>query len=327
MSNLQSTMPSGQISESETYDGVYQEPDLGQMIRIVWDGKWLVIVFGFLFAVLAVVYAIMQPNVYKAETLLAPVSESANGGLASLASGFGGLTSLAGINLPMGKADQATLAIAMLKSRAFIQEFIRRHNLAAPLIAAKGWDDENQVWIYDPKRYDPETGQWFKVNPKDKFAEPSDWELYKAFSKKLTVNQDKKTSLVRISISSYSPVAAKQWIDWLVEDLNEHLRSQDIKEAEASIAYLEKQIQQTSIANMQQVFYQLIEEQAKKVMLARVSADYVFETIDPAFVPEEKSGPRRTMMVLFAGFVGGVIGVMVVLWRHFVRKRKSQAMA
>jgi hypothetical protein len=39
---------------------------------------------------------------------------------------------------------------------------------------------------------------------------------------------------------------------------------------------------------METVFYQLIEEQTKNMMLTQVKAEYVLKTIDPAQVPEKK---------------------------------------
>lgn len=323
MTNLQSPIPAAEVAYPQVYGLRNDEIDLRELIKVFWQGKWFVIACAMILAILAAVYAVLQPNVYKAEALLAPANEGSNSRLAGLVGQFGGLASLAGINLPAGKADQATLAIEVLKSRAFIQEFVRRRSLVVPLIAAKGWDAESKDWKYDVERYDPQSGQWFKVNPRAKQAEPTDWELYKAFSGILDVSRNKETGLVSLSISSYSPEAAKQWIDWLVADLNAHMRAQDVQEAEASIAYLEEQIQKTTVANMQQVFYQLIEEQAKRIMLANVSAEYVFKTVDPATVPEEKDKPKRALIVLIAGFVGGFLSLVVLLGRHALRSKDT----
>ena len=90
-----------------------------------------------LFAILSVIYAINQPNIYRATTLLAPASEQGGaGGLAKMAGQFGGLASLAGINLGGGGTDKTGLALEVLKSRVFIEEFINKHQLIVPLMVA-----------------------------------------------------------------------------------------------------------------------------------------------------------------------------------------------
>lgn len=303
--------------------GQNDEIDLRDLIKALWAGKWIIAACTLVLAVLAAAYAIMQPNVYRSEALLAPAVTEGRSGLGALAGQFGGLASLAGINLPSAGGDKTALALEVLKSRAFIQAFIKRHNLLVPLLATEGWNGKEQDWKYNLKRYNPTTGEWVKQNPDAKQAEPTDWEAYKAFSALLSVSHDKQAGFVRLSIMSYSPEVAKQWVDWLVQDLNAHMRTQNIAEAEASIAYLEEQIHKTSIAAMQQVFYQLIEEQAKQVMLANVSTEYVFKTVDPAVVPEEKAKPKRALMVVVAAMGGMFLGVMLVLIRGAMRNKQS----
>ena len=51
-------------------------------------------------------------------------------------------------------------------------------------------------------------------------------------------------------------------------------------------------------------------------MLAEVRQEYVFKTIDPAVVPEEKSKPSRALICVLGVILGGIAGVAVVLIRH-----------
>ena len=68
---------------------------------------------------------------------------------------------------------------------------------------------------------------------------------------------------------------------------------------------------------MQSVFYQLIEEQTKTLMLAEVSDEYVFKTVSPAKVAEEKAKPMRALIVILGFMLGGMLSVIIVLIRHF----------
>ena len=90
---------------------------------------------------------------------------------------------------------------------------------------------------------------------------------------------------------------------------------QDVDEAEQAIEYLEEQIAATSVADLQNVFFKLIEEQIKVVMLAKVSPEYMFRTLDPAVAPELKAKPKRKLIVILGLLLGGSIGLVVVLLR------------
>ena len=96
-----------------------------------------------------------------------------------------------------------------------------------------------------------------------------------------------------------------------------------MQEAEARIAYLEQKLRETNIAGMQQVFYQLIESETRTVMLANAQSEYIFKTVDPAVVPQEKSGPKRALIAIMATMLGGMLGVFIVFVRAFIQSVKS----
>lgn len=59
-----------------------------------------------------------------------------------------------------------------------------------------------------------------------------------------------------------------------------------------------------------------MEEQVKSQMLTEVRKDYVFKVVEPAIVPELKSKPRRSLIIILAGFIGGIIGMIVILFKE-----------
>ena len=301
------------------------EIDLAELWHAIWSGKLLIIAISGLFAISSIIYAINQPNIYRATTLLAPASEQGGaGGLAKMAGQFGGLASLAGINLGGGGTDKTGLALEVLKSRVFLEEFINKHQLLVPLMATENWDINTNKLIYDEDLYDSSTNKWVREVKAPKKSEPSSWEAYEAFKEIFTVSTDKETGMVSISIEHYSPEVATQWLLWLVRDINTALRDQDKAEAQRSIDYLTVKLKETQLADMQTVFYQLIEEQTKTIMLAEVSQEYVLKTIDPANAPEEKAKPKRALIVVLVTMLGGILAVLFVLIRYFSTKNKQE---
>ncbi|WP_371833632.1 Wzz/FepE/Etk N-terminal domain-containing protein [Shewanella sp. H8] len=319
--NLQPTCDAN-FSSTQPMGSAQDEIDLRELFSVIWQGKWLIIAITFIFAVGSVLFAISQPNIYKSEALLAPAdSEQSGGGLAALAGQFGGLASMAGINLGGGGGvDKTQMAIEVMKSRQFASSFIKNHNILADLMAAKKWNMADNTISYDDDLYNAAESKWVReVKPPYK-PEPSMQEAFKKFSKIIAVNAAKDTGMVTVSVEHLSPDVAQQWVNWLVADINKEMKQRDVAEAKRSTDFLQTQIQQTNIADIRSILYKLIEEQAKTIMFAEVRDEYVFKTIDPALVPEEKAKPKRALICVLGTMLGGMLAVMFVLIRYFIRK-------
>lgn len=304
---------SGQISDSNQFRA--ENVDFMEMWLKIWKNKWHITIVTVVFAISSIAIVLMMPNKYQSEVLLAP-AEDTEGGIANMLSKLGGLANLAGINIGKKKLTKPTLAIEVMKSREFIKSFIERHDLLIPLMAAEEWDEDSNELIINPKKYDVATKTWVRdVSPPKKVI-PSTQEAHEQFLKIFDINIDKDSTLIKMSVTFFSPNIAKQWIDWLILDINEHMRNLDKRDAEKSIQYLQEELDSTALAKMQNVFYQIIEEQTKIIMLANVRAEYVFKTIDPAVIPDEKDSPRRAVIVILATMLGGILGIISVLIRE-----------
>ncbi|MEP0003457.1 MULTISPECIES: Wzz/FepE/Etk N-terminal domain-containing protein [Marinobacter] len=290
------------------------EIDLRELFATLWAGKWIIILITILFAAAGVAYALCKPDIYQSNALLAPADGESGGRLGGQ---LGSLASLAGVNIGEDGSSNTVIAKEVLQSRAFLTEFIRRHELEAPVVATKAWNTRQSEWVYDREIYNPETGEWGTGENGDSL-QPTNWDLVKTFkANHLSVSENKDNGMVTVSVKNLSPLAAKQWTEWLVKDINEHMRATDIEEAEASINYLKVKLDETKIAGMQQVFYQLIERETRTVMLANAQQEYVFKTVDPAVVPQEKIEPKRILIAVLAVVMGCMSGVLVTFIKSF----------
>ena len=122
-----------------------------------------------------------------------------------------------------------------------------------------------------------------------------------------------------VSIEYYSPQVAKQWVDLYVESINRFMQQRQVAKVTNNINYLQAQIEKTAIAEMQEVFYTIIEEQIKSKMLAEASPDYAFVAVSPSMVPEEKSQPKRALICILGTLLGGMLSVLWVLVIHYAK--------
>ncbi|NRF63971.1 Wzz/FepE/Etk N-terminal domain-containing protein [Vibrio coralliilyticus] len=298
------------------------EIDLRELFLALWRGKWVILVSTMVFAIGGVLFALSQPNTYRASATLVAANDEKSGGLAAMASQFGGLASLAGINVGVGNTDDKSLSLATLESRKFINAFIDKYALLPILMATKSWDSQSNKLVLNSERYD---GVHWLNDPEDpeKSLEPTAWQAYKAFKGILHVSEAKDTGIVTVSITHLSPYVAQQWTQWLVKELNLWMKEGSLTETNRNIEYLEQQLERTKVVDMQNVFYQLIEEQTKTLMLAEVKDEYAFKVIDPPVVPEEKVGPKRALICILATMLGGMLGVAIVLVHYAFRREND----
>lgn len=307
-----------------TNQGPYYEDeiDLRELFMVLWNGKFWIIGATFVAAVISVAVALWLPNIYRSEVLLL-ADEEGGGALAGLASQYGGLASLAGISLPAGGSSEKVEGIETLKSRQFITDFIDRRYILPELMASKRYKPSTQEITYDSSDYDQDSKAWVRKVRSPYQSKPSPQEAYEEFMEILNVSEDKDTGFVTVSVEHVSPLLAQRWVTWLVEDINEKMMTKATSEAQQSIDYLSEQLKNTQVAALQEVFYSLIEEQTKTIMLAKVRPEYLFQTIDPAIAPEEEAKPKRALICILGTLLGGVLSAFVILLPHYLRPKSA----
>ena len=280
------------------------EINLLDYLRVLVRYKVMIIGVTLISTVAAMTIAFLMTPIYRAEALLAPVYDNQQNSISTLASQFGGLASLAGINLG-SSGSNTDQVLATLTSRNFITNFIKERHLIQVLFADR-WDSTTKTW---------------KVESSDNI--PTVQDAYKLFIKNiLSVTTNTKTGLVTISIEWHDPGRAAIWANELINRINHYEKQLAVNEAEKSIAYLKEQLTKTSVVEMQQVIYQLMEAQTKKIMLANVRDQYAFKVIDPAVVPEKRTKPNRkiiTLLGLMLGLLASIIGA--IMWSSLTKQK------
>ena len=288
------------------------EIDLFELWDTLVANKWLIALIAALCVAAATAVAFIMTPKYEAVVVATFAEEGkSGGGLGALASQYGGLAEMAGVSLGGGGGSKDA-SLAYLKSRGFIEGFIKENDLM-PILYAKQWDAEGKKWrVDDPK------------------MEPTLWNAYQLFSKSLlNVQQDKKTSLVTLTITWKDRDQAVAWANGLIKRANANLREKAIAESKLSIGYLEKELQKTSVVEVQQTIYKVMESQIKTMMIANTQEQFAFKVIDPAAMVDENAyvRPKRPMIIGLGGVGGLFLGILFVFMRQAIRNRRAATKA
>jgi uncharacterized protein involved in exopolysaccharide biosynthesis len=267
--------------------------DLRTFFLSAWQRKFLIIALMIAGAVLAGAIAANIKPKYRAEAILAEADTGKSGSLLSSLSGqFGGLASLAGVNLGRGNGTLEE-TLATITSNAVLYDFIERNDLLKVILASR-WDEKNGKWKHG------------LFNHRD----PTEWHAARTFRKSiLTVSEDKKTHLVKLIIEWKDPVRARDWANDLIGATNRRIRDHAIAVSTRNLEYLNQQLEKAATVDLRQAISRLIETETKNAMVARGNDEYALKIIDPAVVPQEKYSPQITLIVALGGVLGLLVGL------------------
>ena len=294
------------------------EITLMELFKILFAGKWTIIFTTAVASVFIVFYSLSLPNIYRSEALLTPVAaeNSLSGALESL----GGLGALAGNILPAEASDSnSAKAMEKVASLSFFEKKILPQIYLPNLMAVKSWNARTNKVTYDDEVFDLESNTWTRDYAFPQTPVPSAQESHRAFLKHLDVAKDIKTGFVTFAVEHQSPYIAEKWASMVVSEINSFYSQKDKVEGEASINYLTEQVARTGYTEIRKVIADLAQREMQKMTLIEATEYYVFDVIDPPVVMEKKSSPARATICIIGAILGGIIGVIIVLLRHYLR--------
>ncbi len=290
-----------------------------EVIKFIFTKKFLISIITVVFSISSILYALNIQNTYLSQTLLVP-SDDSN----SISSQIGSLSPLAGfagINLAQGNASKSTEAIEKIQSLEFFTNSFLPYIKLENLMAVESWDIVSNKLVYKKEIFDVKNSTWIRKATFPQTQIPSDQEAFKIYKKILSINENKRTSFVSLSIEHQSPYIAKKWVSIIVNNINTTMQEIDKKEASNNIDFLYETISQVEIAEVKEAISEILESQMKSLMLTSASDNYVFKTVYSAFVPEEKFAPNRSLIVIIGTFFGLIFAVMLVVIIFFKKHR------
>lgn len=266
-----------------------EDISLRELGEIFWRGKWILIAITLALTVAAGAAAVLLPKHYMAKVVVMPVTKDPReSGLGSAMAQFSSLASLAGLS-GIGAGGMRAEALATLESEALTEKYIKEQDLL-PILFANKWDKSKKVWtVTNPKKV------------------PTLWKGNEYFEGKVRrVGDDKKTGMITVAVTWTDAKLAAKWANDIVDLTNDYMRQKAIREAQANMAYLSAQAQQTNIVEMRQTIYTIMQGELKNAMLAEGNREFALKVIDPAVPPERPASPEPILWTV-GGFAGGLL--------------------
>ena len=301
-----------------------QEISLTDLVAAVTRRKRVVLAYASCVFFAALLYAIFATPQYSALTVVQPQTDQAGGGaLAQLAGQLGSVSSMVGLG--MGHAEeQENNYLATLASHQLALKFIDEYHVA-PLLFPRRWDSQTQSWKPLHPGAFARVRLWIsrviaRISHDQGWQPPANapttWQLLDAFHAILKVKKD-DAGVVLVTIRYPNPQIAAAWANEDVALANKLIRARAVSESDAALSYLAQEARKTSVTEVKNSTYLLIQRYLEEEIEAKSKPDYAFQVVDPAIVPGAPSSPKRKLVVLGAILVGLVLGSLVAVFQEF----------
>ncbi|AEF86032.1 putative lipopolysaccharide biosynthesis protein [Treponema primitia ZAS-2] len=317
--------------------------NLIDVLAILWHRKVMIIVTTLIAIVGVVIYSVLSlvlppeksplPNQYTPTALMLINNSSSSGsGISTMlsASGLGGLSALAGVNASASFSD---LAIFLVSTNSFLDAVVDEFDLITQ----------------------------YKI---EKFPRA---ESRKKVKKQLTASYDEKSGVFSLSFTDINPVFVQQvvnfcmhyleaWFNELGLDKNKLEREnleRNIENTFREIQNLEQESQKLGVSvtgggaaatipsialeqrrialelGAQQQVYTQLKVQYELLKVTMASEKPVFQILEMAEIPDQKSGPNRGMLCIIVTFAAGFFSVFLAFIMNAIAniRKDPEAMA
>ena len=281
--------------------------DLKELINLLWNGRYLIILITSVFVIGSIFYAVNLNNYYRPEAILTVYESSSEAtGLTRIS----GLASIAGINISQS-VNKGALVTNTIWSRVFFKHLLSvDENVLPSIMAAESYDSESKKLVFDSNIYDAVNKEW----PRGK---PTYIQAHQTYMGIIIAEYDRVGSWIYLSAEHISPIFAKDFLELIIHESDNIIRQKDLKRSSEALAYLTSEISRTSVLEIKSNINHLILGQLQTQMTANISSNYVLDIIEPPYIPEKKSKPSRSLIVLLGAMLGFVIGIVWILMRHY----------
>lgn len=298
------------IETDKTQPG-YINLDIVSIIKLLWGQKFLLLSVVSLFIAISVAIALALDEMYTvelkavpSETSLATTDNSLQATIALRLGGFGGAVSA---------YEKHLVAVQVLRSTGFIYNFVKKHNITPLLFGVKEWDKNSGSLIWNEDIYDPSNESWIIDEP------PSAQEATRKFlTKHLSVDDNRKSRMLTLQFTHQSPIVAAEIVNSLLMDLNQTMKNKELSNLDKKLSFYKEKLATTNINSERTTITTLIEQLTYDQLLIKTNDDFLFEVIDPPMIPEQRSQPRRGLIVIVGSAFSCLLALIIAFGRVLI---------
>ncbi len=257
-----------------------EEIDLLEYVLVILRNKYHIVILSMIVATIAFIICSFIPAIYSANIKLAIIKPEKLGGVSPDSMRAPEVMTLVerGFVGSLVYDNQQDRVLAKMKSKVFIQYFIKKNDLL-PHIFSQEWNEEKKQWA---DGFKPDLLLATRI-----FKEKHNW-----------VKVENDTQLIEVGIKWDDPKKVARLANAFAKDFNEYMKLEEIEKTDRIEVFLMGELSKTKNIEMRKSIYRLMETQLIIKMLASSKKQHTVEILDPAVPPIEKSSPAKKKITL-----------------------------
>lgn len=283
------------------------EIDLRELSATLWRQWWVLLIAMAINLAIAVFYLNIATYRYAVTLFVTPVQSSNT----SLSAKIGGLAGLAGISLPTdSSADAFKLYMEGLKSRPVADALAADQQLMISFFPDE-WSAGEKKWR-EPASVGHSFGE--AINrvlglPADTWHPPDGARLQELLERNVSIVETRDQPAVSVIFLTSDPHFGIEVLNRLHRTVDGMIKRRVLARASDSIAYLQKKLQQETVADYRQALIEQETQQEQLRMMASASVSYAADPFGPPTPSRFPVSPRPWFVFAFCIIIGLVAGI------------------
>ena len=304
-------------NQSRTHNN--DEITLKEFLFSLWYGKIYIVFFTFLSVFLVSMHLQGAERKYLVEYKLKPVGESQS---KNAFSNLGDFASIAGVQLPSNSSGNFIIFKELLTSVEVSKIIFENKKLIKKIFSGE-WNPSLNSFSYPPKSKTMTHISNFKRllsgNKDVNYTPPNAQRLSDYISKKITINEDKKTGFLTIKAQTSKPNMLLSLIVEISEVSDKIMRQRYITFSKEPLAFYKEKLRNSRSREHREALAELIGKEEQKLMFASVGKHFTAEPyIDPK-ISLYPISPKPKKLLLLSLISGLFIGCGFILLRNLLR--------
>lgn len=283
---------------------------LTEIFLVFFKRKLFIFIFTSIFSGLIFLYSTTLNDVYISSAVLV---ESQDRESSADMGGFGALIDFSSSN----KLKTEDISRETLRSKDFFRYFVNKRDILPVLLASESYIKDTKSISFNSEVFFE--NKWVQGEPN-----LNDLEIWQLFNSHITFSATNKRNFITMSVEHISPYEAKQWLDWIIIDLNNYISSKKKNNAENFILFLQNRLKLESVPEIKDQIAVMIKKQLNIVMLSQNQDDFLLQIIDSPNLPIKKSYPSRLIILIVSLVSTFIFSLLIVLLQHYFKDPKQK---
>jgi LPS O-antigen subunit length determinant protein (WzzB/FepE family) len=296
------------------------EIDFKELIFYLWRGKFFIVFVSFITLFLASLYLQSAERKYTVQYHLKPVGEIQN---TPNLSGFGGIASIAGIQLPSSSNNDFNIFKKLISS-VEVSEIIFNNKKIIKDIFGGEWNEDLDNFSSPPKSklqtLIADIKKLLTGNKKINYIPPNARRLAMFISQNVQINTEKNTGYLSITSETSRPELILSLVIEAIEASDKIMRQRYIDFSTEPLAFYKEKLRIARSREHREALAELIGKEEQKLMFASRGKYFIAEPYINPVISLYPTSPNSKSILGFSLVFGLLIGSAIILFQSAIKK-------